>query len=135
MTDEKGALHMQHSMTDLTGKLICESPPNQVVVGHLPQPEAMVVRSMRIPFTLDEDTALAAKELRMSKTAWIRQAIEAALVARAENDQLISRAEALHALRLVRSVCPDRDLQKQEKALIREKTPDDDQHAVIEQRE
>jgi hypothetical protein len=40
--------------------------------------------------------------MEITKTAWIRQAIEMALAVQADDDQPISRAEALRALTLLR---------------------------------
>ncbi|MEV0899939.1 hypothetical protein [Actinoplanes sp. NPDC049802] len=62
----------------------------------------MVVRSLRLPVELDEAVATAAKAAEVPKTTWIRQAIEMALAVQAEDDQPISRAEALRALTLLR---------------------------------
>ena len=62
----------------------------------------MVVRSLRLPTELDEAVAMAAKAAEVPKTTWIRQAIEMALAVQAEDDQPISRAEALRALTLLR---------------------------------
>ncbi|WP_250002813.1 hypothetical protein [Actinoplanes sp. M2I2] len=62
----------------------------------------MVVRSLRLPTELDQAVAAAAKAAEVPKTTWIRQAIEMALAVQAEDDQPISRAEALRALTLLR---------------------------------
>lgn len=62
----------------------------------------MVVRSLRLPADLDQAVAEAARAAEMPKTTWIRQAIEMALAVQAEDDQPISRAEALRALTLLR---------------------------------
>jgi hypothetical protein len=62
----------------------------------------MVVRSLRLSTELDEAVAVAAKAAEVPKTTWIRQAIEMALAVQAEDDQPISRAEALRALTLLR---------------------------------
>jgi predicted DNA-binding protein len=62
----------------------------------------MVVRSLRLPVELDEAVAAAAAATEVPKTTWIRQAIEMALAVQAEDDQPISRAEALRALTLLR---------------------------------
>ena len=62
----------------------------------------MVVRSLRLPLELDQAVAAAAKAAEIPKTTWIRQAIEMALAVQAEDDQPISRAEALRALTLLR---------------------------------
>jgi predicted DNA-binding protein len=64
----------------------------------------MVVRSLRLPIDLDQAVAAAAAAAEMPKTTWIRQAIEMALAVQAEDDQPISRAEALRALTLLRPV-------------------------------
>ena len=66
--------------------------------------DVMVVRSLRLPLELDQAVAAAAKAAEIPKTAWIRQAIEVALAVQAEDDQPISRAEALRALTLLRPV-------------------------------
>ncbi|WP_250038037.1 hypothetical protein [Paractinoplanes maris] len=62
----------------------------------------MVVRSLRLPTELDQAVAAAAKAAEVPKTTWIRQAIEMALAVQAEDDQPISRSEALRALTLLR---------------------------------
>lgn len=62
----------------------------------------MTVRSLRLPIELDQAVAAAAKAAEVPKTTWIRQAIEMALAVQAEDDQPISRAEALRALTLLR---------------------------------
>jgi predicted DNA-binding protein len=62
----------------------------------------MVVRSLRLPLELDQAVATAAKATEVPKTTWIRQAIEMALAVQAEDDQPISRSEALRALTLLR---------------------------------
>ena len=66
--------------------------------------DVMVVRSLRLPLDLDQAVAAAATAAEMPKTTWIRQAIEMALAVQAEDDQPISRAEALRALTLLRPV-------------------------------
>ena len=66
--------------------------------------DVMVVRSLRLPLELDHAVAAAAKAAEIPKTSWIRQAIEMALAVQAEDDQPISRAEALRALTLLRPV-------------------------------
>jgi hypothetical protein len=75
-----------------------------VLLDSLPPAGAavMVVRSLRVPLELDEAVAAAARAAEMPKTTWIRQAIEMALAVQAEDDQPISRAEALRALTLLR---------------------------------
>ncbi|GGM22971.1 hypothetical protein GCM10011608_04660 [Micromonospora sonchi] len=64
----------------------------------------MVVRSLRLPAELDESVAAAAEAAGVTKTAWIRQAIEIVLTMQADDDQPISRADALRALTLLRPV-------------------------------
>ncbi|HEX6499130.1 MAG TPA: ribbon-helix-helix protein, CopG family [Micromonosporaceae bacterium] len=66
--------------------------------------EIMVVRSLRLPMELDEAVTAAAKATDVPKSAWIRQAIEMALAMQAEQDEPISRADALRALTLLRPV-------------------------------
>jgi predicted DNA-binding protein len=75
------------------------------LLAALPAPgaEVMVVRSLRLPIEVDEAVAAAAKEAGVPKSTWIRQAIETALAMQAD-DQPISRADALRALTLLRSV-------------------------------
>ncbi|MET0415526.1 MAG: hypothetical protein ABW022_05840 [Actinoplanes sp.] len=85
-----------------------EAPPapqeEQALLDSLPPvgSAVMVVRSLRLPIELDEAVAGAAKAADVPKTTWIRQAIEMALAVQAEDDQPISRAEALRALTLLR---------------------------------
>ena len=66
--------------------------------------EVMVVRSLRLPLETDEAVAAAAGAAGVTKTAWIRQAIDIVLTMQAEDDQPISRADALRALTLLRPV-------------------------------
>jgi hypothetical protein len=66
--------------------------------------EVMVVRSLRLPIEVDEAVATAARAAGVPKTTWIRQAIEIALVLNGDDDQPISRAEALRALTLLRPI-------------------------------
>jgi predicted DNA-binding protein len=77
----------------------------QALLATLPPPgaEVMVVRSLRLPVEVDEAVAAAAEEAAVPKSTWIRQAIETALAMQAD-DQPISRADALRALTLLRSV-------------------------------
>jgi hypothetical protein len=51
---------------------------------------------------VDEAVVAAAQAAGVPKTTWIRQAIEMALAVQAEEDQPISRADALRALTLLR---------------------------------
>ncbi|KUL26318.1 hypothetical protein [Actinoplanes awajinensis] len=90
------------------GGLSFESPATpqdeQALLDSLPPAGStvMVVRSLRLPIELDEAVAAAARVAEVPKTTWIRQAIEMALAVQAEDDQPISRAEALRALTLLR---------------------------------
>lgn len=68
--------------------------------------EVMVVRSVRLPIDLDQAVADAAKTAEMPKSTWIRQAIESALAMQSNLDEPISRADALRALTLLRTVRP-----------------------------
>ncbi|MEV4343070.1 hypothetical protein AB0J83_01125 [Actinoplanes sp. NPDC049596] len=85
-----------------------EPPPapqeEQALLDSLPPAGSpvMVVRSLRLPTELDQAVAAAAKAAEVPKTTWIRQAIEMALAVQAEDDQPISRSEALRALTLLR---------------------------------
>ncbi|MDY7090613.1 MAG: hypothetical protein SYR96_36670 [Actinomycetota bacterium] len=88
--------------------LTFEPPPpardEQALLDSLPPTgsSVMVVRSLRLPIELDQAVASAAQAAEVPKTAWIRQAIEMALAVQADDDQPISRAEALRALTLLR---------------------------------
>jgi predicted DNA-binding protein len=64
--------------------------------------EVMAVRSVRLPIELDQAVADASSVAGVPKSTWIRQAIEAALAMQAEQDEPISRADALRALTLLR---------------------------------
>lgn len=79
-------------------------PEEKALLDSLPPAGSavMVVRSVRLPLDLDQAVATAAKAAEVPKTTWIRQAIEMALAVQAEDDQPISRAEALRALTLLR---------------------------------
>ncbi len=76
------------------------------LLAQLPAPgsEVMVVRSLRLPLELDEAVAAAAQRADVPKSTWIRQAIEMALAVQADDDQPISRADALRALTLLRPI-------------------------------
>jgi predicted DNA-binding protein len=62
----------------------------------------MVVRSLRLPVETDEAVVAAARSAGLSKTTWIRQAIDMALAVQADEDEPISRADAIRALSLLR---------------------------------
>ncbi len=68
--------------------------------------EIMVVRSLRLPLDLDQAVSSAAQAAEVSKSTWIRQAIETALGIQSEEDEPISRADALCMLTLLRPVHP-----------------------------
>jgi predicted DNA-binding protein len=88
--------------------LAFEPPPaprdEQALLNSLPPAGSavMIVRSLRLPAELDQAVAAAAKAAEVPKTTWIRQAIEMALAVQADDDQPISRAEALRALTVLR---------------------------------
>jgi hypothetical protein len=95
-------------MRDLMDNLAFEPAPTpeqeDALLETLPAPgsEVMVVRSLRLPMALDEAVTAAAGGAGMPKSTWIRQAIELALAMQADEDQSISRADALRALTLLR---------------------------------
>lgn len=91
-------------MDGLTFEPAPAHPDEAALLNALPPPgsSVMVVRSMRLPLELDQAVAAAAKAAEIPKTTWIRQAIEMSLAVQAEDDQPISRAEALRALTLLR---------------------------------
>ncbi len=66
--------------------------------------EVMVVRSVRLPMELDQAVTEAAKAAGVPKSTWVRQAIEVALATQADQDEPISRADALRALTLLRTI-------------------------------
>jgi predicted DNA-binding protein len=92
-------------MDNLTFDRPLSAEEEQAVLASLPPrgAEVMVVRSLRLPVDVDEAVAVAARDAGVPKSTWIRQAIEAALALQAD-DQPISRADALQALTLLRSV-------------------------------
>lgn len=91
-------------MNDLTFEPAPTADEEAALLQSLPPAgsDVMVVRSLRLPLALDQAVAAAAKAAEIPKTAWIRQAIEMALAVQADDDQPISRAEALRALTLLR---------------------------------
>jgi hypothetical protein len=94
---------------DLMGNLTFEPPPTrddeEALLASLPPAgsDVMVVRSLRLPIEVDDAIAAAAKDAGVPKSTWIRLAIETALAMQSD-DQPISRADALRALTLLRSV-------------------------------
>lgn len=110
MSNDQGLPRTPQEAADLMNNLTFDTPPAPEREAELlealpPQgSEIMVVRSLRLPMELDESVAAAAKVAGVTKTAWIRQAIEIVLTMQAEDDQPISRADALRALTLLRPV-------------------------------
>jgi predicted DNA-binding protein len=108
MSEERGLPRAPDEVEAFMHDLTFESPTTREqeegLLATLPPAgaEVMVVRSLRLPIELDEAVVSAAHAAGVPKTAWIRQAIEMALALQAEEDQPISRAEALRALTLLR---------------------------------
>jgi hypothetical protein len=108
MNDERDLPGTPEEVTSFMDNLTFDPPPTKdkeaALLASLPAAgsEVMVVRSLRLPIEVDEAVAVAAQAAGMPKTAWIRQAIEIALALQSEEDQPISRAEALRALTLLR---------------------------------
>jgi len=108
MSDETGLPRSPEEVTSFMEDLTFDPPPTpeqeDALLESLPSAgsDVMVVRSLRLPIEIDEAVAAAALATGVPKTAWIRQAIEVALALQAEEDQPISRAEALRALTLLR---------------------------------
>ena len=94
---------------ELMNNLTFDPPPSpeqaEALLATLPSAgtEVMVVRSMRLSVDVDEAIAAAAKSAGLPKSTWIRQAIETALALQ-DDDEPISRADALRALTLLRTV-------------------------------
>lgn len=109
-SDAKGLPHTPEEAAELMNNLRFDPPPTareeaELLAGLPPAgSEIMVVRSLRLPLKVDESVATAAKACGLTKTAWIRQAIEMVLTMQDEDDQPISRADALRALTLLRPV-------------------------------
>ncbi|MER5337857.1 hypothetical protein [Micromonospora sp. NPDC002717] len=109
MSDNQHLPSTPEEVAALMNNLTFEPPPTPEreaeLLASLPEAaEVMVVRSLRMPIDLDEAVAAAAKEAGVTKTAWIRQAIEIVLTMQSDDDQPISRADALRALTLLRPV-------------------------------
>lgn len=108
MTDERGLPNTAEEVTAFMNNLTFAPPvgPERVeaLLDSLPPAGSgvMVVRSLRLPVEVDEAVADAARAAGVPKTAWIRQAIETSLALQSDEDQPISRAEALRALTLLR---------------------------------
>ena len=108
--DERHLPQSVEDVAELMNNLTFDPPPTPQqaaeLLASLP-PEGtpvMVVRSLRLPMDVDDAVAAAAKADGVTKTAWIRQAIEMALSLQTGDDQPISRADALRALTLLRPV-------------------------------
>lgn len=110
MSDVRGRPRTTDEARDLMQNLTFDPPPTPqeeaALLASLPPAgsEVMVVRSLRLPVELDEAVTAAAQAAGIHKSAWIRQAIEMALAVQAEEDQPISRADAIRALTLLRPV-------------------------------
>lgn len=108
MSDNSGLPATPDEVGAFMDNLIFDPPatPDQekALLASLPPAgsEVMVVRSLRLPSAVDEAVAAAARSAGVPKTTWIRQAIETALALQAEEDQPISRIEALRALTMLR---------------------------------
>ncbi|HYN97673.1 MAG TPA: hypothetical protein VES42_27865 [Pilimelia sp.] len=108
--DERHLPRTAEEAAELMNSLTFDPPPTPQqeadLLAALP-PEGspvMVVRSLRLPMDVDDAVAAAAQADGVTKTAWIRQAIEMALSLQAADDQPISRTDALRALTLLRPV-------------------------------
>ena len=108
MSHDDATPQTPEQLTSFMNGLSFEPPPapqdEQALLDSLPPAGStvMVVRSLRLPVELEQAVAAAAKAAAVPKTTWIRQAIEMALAVQAEDDQPISRAEALRALTTLR---------------------------------
>ena len=80
-------------------------PPRQTQVPDEPLPTAVVVRSLRLPSALDRRLRAVAGQRGIPASTLVRQWVEAELAA-LEDDQLISRADAVRALATVRPSGP-----------------------------
>ncbi len=110
MNNDAGLPETPEQTEALMNNLAFEPPTDRqheaALLAELPAPgsEVMVVRSLRLPLDLDEAVTAAATAAEVPKSTWIRQAIEMALAMQADQDQPISRADALRALTLLRPV-------------------------------
>ena len=107
MSDDRGLPETADEVGPFLDDLTFETPTpaeESALLASLPPAgsEVMVVRSLRLPIEMDEAAAAAARSAGVTKTTWIRQAIETALALQSEEDQPISRADALRALTLLR---------------------------------
>jgi predicted DNA-binding protein len=111
MSDERGLPRTADEVQEFMDQLAFDEPPTAQaaadMLASLPAgSEVMVVRSVRLPLDVDQAVADAAKAAEVPKSTWIRQAIEAALAMQADLDEPISRADALRALTLLRTIRP-----------------------------
>jgi predicted DNA-binding protein len=110
MSDEHGLPQTPEQARELMDRLAFDPAPSQdeeaALLATLPPPgaEIMMVRSLRLPQDTDDAVSQAAQAAGIPKSTWIRQAIEMALAVQAEEDQPISRADALRALTLLRPI-------------------------------
>jgi hypothetical protein len=111
MSDEERLPRTPEEVRAFMHGLDFDAPPSspaeeEAMLASLPPAgsEVMVVRSLRLPIEVDQAVATAAQAAGVPKTTWIRQAIEIALVLNGDDDQPISRAEALRALTLLRPI-------------------------------
>jgi predicted DNA-binding protein len=110
MSDKHGLPQTPEEARELMDRLTFDSPPTPdeeaALLAALPPhgSDVMVVRSLRLPLELDEAVSTAARAADVPKSTWIRQAIEMALAVQSEEDQPISRADALRALTLLRPI-------------------------------
>lgn len=110
MNDNQGLPRTPKEAAELMTSLTFDPPPDPdreaELLASLPSEgsEVMVVRSLRLPTELDDAVTAAANATGVTKTAWIRQAIEIVLTMQSDDDQPISRADALRALTLLRPV-------------------------------
>ena len=110
MSDEHGLPQTPDEARELMHRLTFDPPlageDEAALLERLPPPgsDVMVVRSVRLPMELDEAVSTAARAAEVPKSTWIRQAIEMALAVQSEEDQPISRADALRALTLLRPI-------------------------------
>ncbi len=107
MTDEK-LPQTAEQVREFMDSLTFTDPPTEReaadLLASLPPKGSpvMVVRSLRLPVETDEAVVAAARDAGVSKTTWIRQAIDMALAVQADEDEPISRADAIRALTLLR---------------------------------
>lgn len=103
MSSDKDLPRTPEQVQEFMDKLAFDAAPGpereKELLVSLPEPGegVMVVRSIRLPLELHERVKKAAQDRGVATTALIREWIELGLSA-LENDQPISRADALRAL-------------------------------------